>query len=341
MRPLTPLAQAFAREWAIQAKQATGEPNNPVAVVVYDAEGANFQENGGKDAFGIEHSWAVGTFEACDGTMTLKVPHGLCIITARSAADLLQRANATRNDVKRGCTLDLFHLMNEFKYVRGTLSKLRKRDIARVLLRNPTAIVSKRARDRVKDVFLDEINDGGLPLLNEFLLRFGHPGVKYVLELCADEERHPVAFYCTAGKDRTGIIAAIILSVLGVPDEAIVEDYSLSANVYAEMNDHKAMVGALSQRNLDPKTFLGAPPDVMRVTLEAIRENYGDVEGYLDFIGFGPEKRAQLKKALITWRLAHVTCEGLLGLRASPLKKVVSSRKSASAMFRGTSLSCC
>ena len=190
-------------------------------------------------------------------------------------------------------------LMNEFKYVRGTLSKLRKRDIANVLLRSPTAIVSKRARDRVKDVFLEEINDGGLPLLNEFLLRFGAPGIKYVLELCADESRHPVAFYCTAGKDRTGMITAIILSLLGVPDEAIVEDYSLSANVYAEMNDHKAMVGALSQRNLDPKTFLGAPPQVMRDTLVAIRENYDDVEGYLDFIGFGPEKREQLKKALI------------------------------------------
>lgn len=39
-------------------------------------------------------------------------------------------------------------LMNEFKYVRGTLSKLRKRDIANVLLRSPTAIVSKRARSR-------------------------------------------------------------------------------------------------------------------------------------------------------------------------------------------------
>ena len=189
-------------------------------------------------------------------------------------------------------------LMNEFKYVRGTLSKLRKRDIANVLLRSPTAIVSKRARDRVKDVFLEEINDGGLPLLNEFLLRFGAPGIKYVLELCADESRHPIAFYCTAGKDRTGMIAAIILSLLGVPDEAIVEDYSLSANVYAEMNDHKAMVGALSQRNLDPKTFLGAPPQVMRDTVVTIRENYGDVEGYLDFIGFGPEKREQLKKAL-------------------------------------------
>ena len=190
-------------------------------------------------------------------------------------------------------------LMNEFKYVRGTLSKLRKRDIAGVLIRSPTAIVSKRARERVKDVFLEEINDGGLPLLNEFLLRFGAPGIKYVLELCADESRHPIAFYCTAGKDRTGMITAIILSLLGVPDENIVEDYSLSANVYAEMNDHKAMVGALSQRNLDPKTFLGAPPQVMRDTLVAIRENYGDVEGYLDFIGFGPEQREQLKKAML------------------------------------------
>ena len=80
--------------------------------------------------------------------------------------------------------------------------------------------------------------------------------------------------------------------------EDIVEDYSLSANVYAELNDHKAMVGALSQRNVDAKTFLGAPPEVMADTLIAIKENYGSVEGYCDWIGFGPEKREKLKKAL-------------------------------------------
>lgn len=190
-------------------------------------------------------------------------------------------------------------LMNEFKYVKGTLSKLRKRDIARVLLKSPGAIFSKRIRTGVKDVFLDEINDGGLPMLNDLLLRFGAPGIKYTLELCADRSRHPIGFYCTAGKDRTGMIAAIILAMLGVPDENIVEDYSLSANVYAEMNDHKAMVGALSQRNLDPKTFLGAPPQVMRETLKNIRDTYGSIEGYLDWIGFGPESREKLKAALL------------------------------------------
>lgn len=190
-------------------------------------------------------------------------------------------------------------LMNEFKYVRGTVTKLRKRDITRSILKAPGAIISKRIWNSLKRPFIQEINDGGLTMLNDLLLRFGAPGIKYVLDLCADKERHPVAFYCTAGKDRTGMISAIILSLCGAKPEDIVEDYSLSANVYAEMNDHKAMVGALSQRSLDPKTFLGAPPQVMADTLLSIEEHYGSVEGYCDFIGFGPEQREKLRKALM------------------------------------------
>lgn len=190
--------------------------------------------------------------------------------------------------------------MNELKYVRGTLAKLRKRDIAKVLIKSPGAIVSRRVRSSVKDVFLSEINEGGLPMLNQLVLSFAAQGsIKYVLELCADETRHPIAFYCTAGKDRTGLISAIILSVLGVSDEDIVEDYSLSANVYAEMNDNKAMVGALTQRNLNPKTFLTAPPQVMRDTLNQLRQDYGSVEGYLDSIGFSAEDRQKLRSALL------------------------------------------
>ena len=65
------------------------------------------------------------------------------------------------------------------------------------------------------------------------------------------------------------------------------------------MNDHKAMVGALSQRNLNPKTFLGAPRQVMLDTLVDVRENYGSVKGYLDWIGFGAESQENLRKALI------------------------------------------
>ena len=190
-------------------------------------------------------------------------------------------------------------IINELKYVKGTVSKVRKRDIAKVLIECPGALVSKRVRGHIKKPFLDEINGGGLPMLNEMILNFGAPGIHYVLDLCKDKSRHPIAFYCTAGKDRTGMIAAIILSVAGVPDEDIVEDYSLSANVYAEMNDHQAMVGALSQRSLDAKTFLGAPPDVMRDTLTNIKKTWGSVEGYLDWIGFDENDRSQLKAAIL------------------------------------------
>ncbi|KAL7575931.1 hypothetical protein ACA910_000729 [Epithemia clementina (nom. ined.)] len=188
-------------------------------------------------------------------------------------------------------------VMNELKYVKGTVSKVRKRDLTKSLLKSPGALVSRRVRNSVKKPFLDEINGGGLPMVNDMLLRYGAPGIKYVLELCADRRRHPIAFYCTAGKDRTGVISALILRLCGVPKESIVEDYTLSANVYAEMNDHKAMVGALSQRSLDPKTFLGAPSYVMEDTLDALEEAYGSVEEYLTSIGFGPEQQQKLKDA--------------------------------------------
>lgn len=190
-------------------------------------------------------------------------------------------------------------VMNELKYVKGTVSKVRKRDLTKSLLKSPGALVSRRVRNSVKKPFLDEINGGGLPMVNDMLLRYGAPGIKYVLELCSDRRRHPVAFYCTAGKDRTGVITALILRLCGVPKEAIVEDYTLSANVYAEMNDHQAMVGALSQRSLDPKTFLGAPAYVMEDTLDAMEDEYGSVEGYLNSIGFGPEKQQRLKDACL------------------------------------------
>ena len=214
------------------------------------------------------------------------------IVDVESCADPVERISVDGRKERH-----FVSVMNELKYVKGTVSKVRKRDLTKSLLKSPGALVSRRVRNSVKKPFLDEINGGGLPMVNDMLLRYGAPGIKYVLGLCADKTRHPIVFFCTAGKDRTGVIAAIILRLCGVPKESIVEDYTLSANVYAEMNDHKAMVGALSQRSLDPKTFLGAPAYVMQDTLDALEDEYGSVEGYLDSIGFGPEQQQELKDA--------------------------------------------
>lgn len=105
-------------------------------------------------------------------------------------------------------------LMNEFKYVRGTVTKLRKRDIAKALFKAPGAFLSKRIWTSLKKPFITEINSGGLIMLNDLLLRFGAPGIKYVLDLCAESDHHPVAFYCTAGKDRTVSFRSVLILLI-------------------------------------------------------------------------------------------------------------------------------
>ena len=75
-------------------------------------------------------------------------------------------------------------------------------------------------------------------------------------------------------------------------------DYVLSDSVYADLNDKSAMVGALQQQQLDPERFLRAPRSVMDNTMELLNKEYGGAEAYMDKIGFGPEDRARLRRAL-------------------------------------------
>src|SRR4051794_26473069 len=51
-----------------------------------------------------------------------------------------------------------------------------------------------------------------------------------VVAAAADPENHAVLFHCTAGKDRTGLMAMLLLGVLGVPDDVIISDYELTTH---------------------------------------------------------------------------------------------------------------
>src|SRR5690606_24709795 len=66
---------------------------------------------------------------------------------------------------------------------------------------------------------------------NELMLEHNAPLIGRFLHLIGDDDNLPVLFHCTAGKDRTGMAAMILLSLLGVPDDVIAADYSLS-NTY-------------------------------------------------------------------------------------------------------------
>ena len=63
------------------------------------------------------------------------------------------------------------------------------------------------------------------------------PQIVGALEVLAASEARPAVFHCTAGKDRTGLLSALVLLLLGVPEETVVADYALSGAAMARLRD--------------------------------------------------------------------------------------------------------
>ncbi len=97
----------------------------------------------------------------------------------------------------------------------------------------------------------------------------------------ADAPDGTVLVHCFAGKDRTGMIAALVLSVAGVPDDEIAADYAVSEARLGEL--HTAVLSQIVEEALRRKAIdrLSARPETMRSMLSFLRERLGGVEEYL------------------------------------------------------------
>jgi protein tyrosine/serine phosphatase len=119
------------------------------------------------------------------------------------------------------------------------------------------------------------------------LLIDGSEAVAEVLAVLTDPSVYPAVIHCSVGKDRTGILVAVILSVLGVGDDDIVADYTLSgmgaARLALRLREHFAD----RPGDLEPflPALLSAHPETMRHLLGQLRDKFGSVEGYVDDIG--------------------------------------------------------
>jgi protein-tyrosine phosphatase len=117
--------------------------------------------------------------------------------------------------------------------------------------------------------------------------------------LCA-EDAFPALVHCSAGKDRTGIVIAMVLAVLGVPDDVIAADYALSGG-YLDPS-RTAVIGQLQAGTGlgDQLTgeLLSSPPRLIRDVLDAARTVHGSVDGYLCAHGLCPADLAALRAAL-------------------------------------------
>lgn len=112
----------------------------------------------------------------------------------------------------------------------------------------------------------------------------------------------PILFHCSAGKDRTGIGAALILLALGVDIEVVKEDY-LKTNIYREkliqkfLDSKQDIIDRYPNAKYIMHGFEGVNVEALLYSLQKIVDRYGDYETYFQkMYGLGTEELAYLKE---------------------------------------------
>ena len=121
------------------------------------------------------------------------------------------------------------------------------------------------------------------------MLDAGRETIIEVLAILSDPSAYPAMFHCSAGKDRTGIVAALLLGMLGVPDEAIIADYALSgASMHRLVEHYKAAYpDAVEQLIRLAPAMVSAHPQAMAGLIAIVRRDYGSFDRYANAIGVG------------------------------------------------------
>jgi len=132
------------------------------------------------------------------------------------------------------------------------------------------------------------------------MLESAAPQIVAALTVLANSDAQPAVFHCTAGKDRTGLLSALVLSLLGVPEETVVADYALSgaamdhlrAKLILKYPDGKDIIS-----KIDP--VFSAEPANMVDLFDYLREHYGSIDQYAAKIGVPDQVLARLRRNLL------------------------------------------
>lgn len=112
----------------------------------------------------------------------------------------------------------------------------------------------------------------------------------------------PALFHCAAGKDRTGVVAAVVLGLLDVSHDEIAADYHASAAAMASFVDWLTLEfpQALDAMTSQPPEYLEAPADAMYGFLREVDEQYGSMERLARHLGVSEAAIAELRANLLS-----------------------------------------
>jgi protein-tyrosine phosphatase len=151
----------------------------------------------------------------------------------------------------------------------------------------------------LEDADLDEVNRlDGIAAVYRWQLERRGAMFAAALDALAKAPPGGVVVHCHAGKDRTGLVTALLLSLAGVERDAIVDDYALSEQGQQALYEVDAAAEADLDRRHAMRLKYHAYPDAMAGLLDYLDDVHGGVARYLDAIGVSAESRERLRRLL-------------------------------------------
>lgn len=133
---------------------------------------------------------------------------------------------------------------------------------------------------------------------SDMLQRFA-PKVAAIVTSIVRAPQGGVLIHCHAGKDRTGLISALLLELVGVPREIIVEDYALTAQLLRASDEAWLENGPGGRADRERQFELyRARPEVMLAVLDRVDHTYGGVDAYLRQAGVSEEDLMRVRERL-------------------------------------------
>ncbi len=150
------------------------------------------------------------------------------------------------------------------------------------------------------------IIDGDLPKLDQADMAGGYVRMlegfgDHIAEVITAVARGGrLVFHCTAGKDRTGVMAMVLLGVVGVVDPHLLDDYEISSH-YRSKAEPSQFAQHITAAGYDPANYAamwGSDRLVMKLTLDGLRERWGTHDSYVRAIGVDDSTAAAARAIL-------------------------------------------